>query len=478
MLRVLGYNRTACDGATRRDLLRVGGLSLFGIGLPGLLGAAAPYPNPLPRRGEGTKARSVILIDLFGGPSHLDMFDPKPNAPVEVRGEFGAISTSVPGLRIAEHLPRLAKSMHMVSLIRSLTHRYNSHNPYAVMTGFDGGNDREDYFAKPSNHPSMGSVCQYLGVGRKQGLPGYVCLPAYPGYTQGLRRAGPYGGYLGSQYDPLFSTCAPTWTKPVDTDRDAYDPTLRPMGDPRLPTLAPELSLDALDRRRSLLDQLGGEMVRWEKLAKIGVMSKWQKQAFELLLSAEARRAFDLGQEPASVRDRYGRDLFGSSVLLARRLVEAGVTFLTVHTEAKGNGHWDTHENNFNMLRQFLLPFLDRSLSVLLDDLSQRGLLDTTLVVVMGDMGRTPRVNKKAGRDHWPQCGFCVLAGGGVKQGFVHGASDKQGGYPVEHPVSPGDLVATIYHLLGVDPEKTVPDQTGRPIHISQGGSVVERILG
>jgi uncharacterized protein (DUF1501 family) len=206
-------------------------------------------------------------------------------------------------------------------------------------------------------------------------------------------------------------------------------------------------------------------------------MSQHHEHTFDLLLSARARNAFDLGQEPPAVRDRYGRDLFGASVLLARRLVESGVTYVTVHTEAKGNGHWDTHENNFNMLKHWLLPFLDRSLSALLKDLDQRGLSDRTLVVVTGDMGRTPRVNAKAGRDHWPQCGFCILAGAGVRAGCVHGASDKQGGYPKDHPVSPGDLVATVYHLLGIDFEQTVTDQIGRPIAIAHGGRPIRAIL-
>jgi hypothetical protein len=313
-----------------------------------------------------------------------------------------------------------------------------------------------------------------MGLGRQRDLPGYVCLPAYPGYSQGLRRAGPYGGYLGSQYDPLFSTCEPSWVRNVDGTKDFYDHTLMPVGDPRLPSLAGDLTLQALDRRRSLLDQLEEHVAR---LDRARVMSQRQQQAFNLLLSARARTAFDLDEEPPALRDRYGRDLFGASVLLARRLVEAGVTYITVHTEAKGNGHWDTHENNFNMLKHWLLPFLDRSLSALLEDLSQRGLLETTLVLVTGDMGRTPRVNAKAGRDHWPQCGFCLMAGGGVKSGWVHGASDKQGAYPKDHPVSPGDLVATVYHLLGIDSEETVTDQTGRPIPIAHGGRPIRAIL-
>jgi hypothetical protein len=461
---------SACDGITRRDLLKVGALALGGH----LVECAPASTSEAPKRGTVGRAHAVILLDLFGGPSHLDTLDPKPEAPPEIRGEFHSIATALPGVQVCEHLPRLAQLLHRTCLIRTVSHGYNSHNPYAVMTGFTGGNDREDYFAKPTNHPSMGSVCQYLGLGQRHDLPGYVCLPAYPGYSQGLRRAGPYGGYLGSQYDPLFSTCEPTWTRQVDGTKDFYDHTLVPMGDPRLPSLQGDLTLQALDRRRSLLEQLEEHVAR---LDRARVMSQRQQQAFDLLLSAKARNAFALDQEPLAVRDRYGRDLFGASVLLARRLVEAGVTYVTVHTEAKGNGHWDTHENNFNMLRHWLLPFLDRSLSALLEDLGQRGLLESTLVLVTGDMGRTPRVNAKAGRDHWPQCGFCLLAGGGVRSGYVHGTSDKHGAYPKDYPVSPGDLVATVYHLLGIDPEQTVRDQTGRLTPIAHGGRTIRAIL-
>src|SRR4051812_44942621 len=211
MLRVLGNRVRACDGWTRRELLQVGTLSL----LSGWTLSAAPTATP----GPSGRARAVILVDLFGGPSHLDTFDPKPAAPEEIRGEFAAIATSLPGLRISEHLPRLARWMHRTTLIRTLSHPYNSHNPYAVMTGFTGGQDQRDYFSRPSDHPSMGSVCQYAGLGRP-GVPPYVVLPAYPGYSQGLRRAGPYGGYLGGRFHPLFSTCDPQFARPVDASRD------------------------------------------------------------------------------------------------------------------------------------------------------------------------------------------------------------------------------------------------------------------
>jgi uncharacterized protein (DUF1501 family) len=234
-----------------------------------------------------------------------------------------------------------------------------------------------------------------------------------------------------------------------------------------------ELTLDVLNRRKSLVDQLDNQAQARDRLP----YAQLRDAAFELLLSPKARLAFDLDREPAKVRERYGRDLFGQSILLARRLVEAGVTFVTVHTEAKSNGHWDTHENNFNMLKQLLLPILDRAVSAMLDDLHDRGLLEQTLILVTGDMGRQPKINHAAGRDHWPQCGFALFAGGGTRPGVVHGTSDRLGAYPIEYPVSMGDLAATVYHQMGVDPETTVPDHLGRPIAIAHGGRPIEAIL-
>jgi len=472
MLRILGSAKATCDGLTRREALQAGALSLFG-GLT--LSNTSLAATSVDRRSG--RAKAVILLDLFGGPSHIDMFDLKPQAPEEIRGPFKPIATSLPGVQICEHMPRIAKMMHKLCTIRSVSHRYNSHNPYAVMTGFTGGNDREDYYAKPSNHPSMGSVCQYFGVGRRDDLPGYVVLPAYPGYSQGLRRAGPYGGYLGSQYDPMFSTCDPKFAKENVGDGDSYNPLIRPMGDPRLPKLTGEMTFSALDERRSLVQQIEDQAHRLDASSKASGMAIRRRQAFDILLSPTARKAFDLDLEPAVVREHYGRDLFGSSALLARRLVESGVSFVTIHTEAKGNGHWDTHANNFKMLSDWLLPNLDCTLTALIEDLEARGLLDSTLVMVCGDMGRSPKVNKAAGRDHWPQCGFCLLAGGGTKPGIVYGSSDSMAAYPRENPVSPGDLCATVYHLLGVDPESMVPDHQARPVPICHGGSVVRGVL-
>lgn len=470
MLRVLGPGGSSCEGVSRRDVLRVGALATLG---------GATLAGPLISRSAAATAagriKSVILIDLFGGPSHIDMFDLKPATPVEVRGEFGVIPTAVPGYQICEHLPNLAGWMDRVTLIRTLSHGYNSHNPYAVMTGFTGGNDARDYFSRPTDYPSMGSVCHYLGLARP-GIPPYIVLPALPGYTQALRRCGPYAGYLGQQYDPLFSTCDPKLDRELVGGKGDYDDQAWSIGDPRLPSVNGDLTVDLLDRRRTLLQQLDAQAGGLDS-SRPKIMSHWQKQAFELLLSSSVRNSFQITGESEATRDRYGRDIFGSSVLLARRLVEAGVTYVTVHTESKGNGHWDTHSNNFKMLKNLRLPFVDRAVPALLQDLQERGLWDSTLVVMMGDMGRSPKVNKSAGRDHWPQCGFCFLAGGGVKNGLILGTSDAQAAYPKDHPVTPGDICATIYHLLGIDPTTMVPDSTNRPHSITHGGVPIDEVL-
>lgn len=469
MLRILGHGTKPCDGLSRREAIRVGGLSLLsGLTATRLLQAR----DAAPALREG-KARSVILLNLLGGPPHMDLFDLKPEAPTEVRGEFSPIPTSVPGTFIGELLPQTAAIMDRCTLIRTYSHRYNSHNPYNVYTGFDGGSDRDNYFAKRSDHPSMGSVCQYLGLGATD-IPRYVILPAYPGHSQGLRRAGPYGGYLGSQYDPLFTV----WKKEFEGKGEFYKPTAA-LGVPALPSLdaLPDITADRLNRRQSLYSQLDESITAVERSRAARGMDEFQQQAFSLLTSPKTRRAFDVSEEPAAIRERYGKTVWGLSLLTCRRLVEAGSTFVSVNWEEADSGnHWDMHSNVFGMCRT-LVPSLDQIVSALILDLEQRGLLDQTLVVVMGEMGRTPRVNGNSGRDHWPQCGFVLLAGGGVKQGVVHGRTDAQAAYPVEHPVSAGDLVATIYHLLGVDASLTVNDLTGRPVPIAHGGAPVRDIL-
>ena len=469
MLRILGRGTKPCDGVTRREAMCVGGLSLFGgVTLPNLLAA---QEGKRPVRPGTTK--SVVLVNLFGGPPHMDTFDMKPAAPEQVRGEFKPIATSVPSLSVCEFLPLTAQVMDRTTLIRTYSHQYNSHNPYNVYTGFDGGNDRENYFAKRSDHPGMGAVCQYMNLGPTD-IPRYVIMPAYPGYSQALRRSGPYGGYLGSQYDPLFTI----WDKKFAGKGEFYKPTV-PVGVPLLPALGnlADVTADRLDRRRSLLDQIDNSVATIEASRAAQGMNHFQQQVFSLLTSAKTRAAFDISHEPESVFDRYGRNLWGSSAIIARRLVEAGSTFVSINWEEADSGnHWDMHSNNFGMCR-VLLPMLDQLVSGLILDLEERGLLDSTLVVVMGEMGRTPRVNRAAGRDHWPQCGFALLAGGGVKRGFVLGKTDAQAAYPTDRPVSAGDMVATIYQLLGIDPQMTVEDLSGRPIGISHSGAPVFEVI-
>lgn len=477
MLTVLSRGAELCDGVTRRELMRVGGLSLFaGMNLPRLLHAAGTGAAE-----RTARAKSVILFNLLGGPSQMDMFDLKPHAPAEVRGEFQPISTSLPGLQICEHLPNTARVMHKACLIRTVTHSYNAHNPLNILTGFSGGNFAQ-LRPEPTDPPDIGAICQYVGLGPRD-LPGAVCLPCYPGWGEtvnypGIRRPGPYGGFLGNQYDPLFSVCQPTFDREPKIKH--YDPVI-PMGEPKLPSLdeLPDITVNRLDRRRSMLDQLDSQFEKTRNSGALDRLNHFQKRAFDMLITSKTREAFDLSRESTQTRDTYGRTLSGSSLLVARRLVEAGVPFISVHTEIFGNyGHsYDMHENNFGMLKQCNLPILDQAYPALIEDLDARGLLDSTLVVVMGEMGRTPKINAKAGRDHWPQCGFSLLTGGGVKPGFVFGETDKQAAYPQSHPVSPADLVATIYHLLGIDPHLTIPDRTSRPVPVAHGGEPIWDVI-
>lgn len=471
MLRVLGTAKRLCDGVNRREVMRVGGLSLFGglnwTQLAQAAGAAATDRGP---------AKSVIMFNLLGGPSHIDMFDMKPQAPVEIRGEFSSIPTSVPGLTICELLPRLSQWMHRATLIRTFSHMLNSHDPLPFMTGFTDGNPAAQ--AMPTDPPDIGAICQYLGLGPKD-LPGAVCMPCFPGSGEkGHRRRGPYGGFLGKQYDPLFTLCNPTFSR--EPKVKYYDPVMA-VGEPVPPTAEAlaDMTVERLDRRRSLMSQIDSEFARTQESSAIDTMSEAQRRAFLLLTSGRTRDAFDLNLEPASIREAYGRHLPGASLLIARRLVESGVPFVSVHQEIFDYyGHsYDMHSNNFSMLRNLNLPLLDQVIPALLQDLDSRGLLDSTLVVVMGEMGRTPKVNASAGRDHWPQCGFSLLFGGGVKQGLVYGSTDSIGAYPDSHPVSPADFVATIYQLMGIDPHMTVPDRSGRPIFIAHGGEPVHEII-
>ena len=470
MLRVLGGRTKLCDGITRRDLMQVGALSLFsGMTLPRILRASGSTGE------RNAQAKSVILFNLLGGPSHMDMFDMKPQAPKEVRGEFHPISTSLSGVQICEHLPNIARWMHRATLIRTVTHKYNSHDPTAIMTGWDQGNAQLP--AQPTDPPDFGAICEYLGRGPRD-MPSAVCLPNYPGQGQNYRRGGPYGGFLGSQYDPLFAVCDPKFQR--EPPKPDYYPVM-PIGEPKMPALdsLPSMTADRFDRRRSILKQLDQQFEAVRSNGAIERLDGFQRRAFEMLCSSKTRDAFDLSGETKATRDRYGRNLWGATMLVARRLLERRVSFVSVHQDIyKHYGHaYDMHANNFGMLKDHNLPILDQVVPALLEDLDARGLLESTLVIVMGEMGRTPRINGKAGRDHWPQCGFSLLFGGGIKQGNVHGTTDKQAAYPESHPVKVSDFVATIYELMGIDPHMTVSNNQGRPSYIAQGGDPVFDVI-
>jgi hypothetical protein len=470
MLSVLGRGSKLCDGLNRREFLRVGGLSLFGgLTMPWVLRAQEQAA------GRRARAKSVILFNLLGGPSHLDMFDMKPLAPAEIRGEFRPIATSLTGLRICEHLPNTARLMHKACVIRTYSHTYNSHDPLPIMTGYTGANPQLP--AQPSDPPDIGAICQYLGMGPRD-MPGAVCLPCFPGSGQSYKRGGPYGGFLGSQYDPLFSLCNPTFAREPRTNY--YDPVM-PLGEPQLPGLEniPQMSVDRFAGRHSMVQRLDDVFASTRQSGTLSRYDGFQRRAFDLLTSNRTRDAFDLSKEPSRVRDRYGRNVYGASMLVARRLVEAGVPFVSVHQEIFGNyGHaYDMHQNNFGMLKDLNLPLLDQVYPALIEDLEARGLLEETLVIVMGEMGRTPRINAGAGRDHWPQCGFSLLTGGGIRPGTVYGTTDQHGAYPVSQLVRPADLIATVYHLLGIDPHMTVTDRLGRPLPIAHGGEPIQGVL-
>lgn len=477
MLRMLGKARRFCDGVTRRDALTAGALSVLGGGfrLPTLL-ALEESRNIHFRPG---KAKSVMVLYLHGGAPTQDMFDLKPEAPREIRGEFEPIATNVPGMQICEHMPKLARWMHRCAIVRSVHHRAGCHNTLPSFTGDERPVDVNEPIPRDSYPPGMGAVCEYLKPPHIE-LPHYVAVPNYLGWGYSLKRPGPWAGFLGKRFDPLCSGCNPIIDPKPPAGR-------RPMwlGTPFLADadLGPQMTLDRLDERRTLLQQVDDQQRRAEKIG-LESFGRVQQRAFSLLTGSKLKSAFDLDREDPRLRDRYGKHLFGSAALIGRRLVEAGVRFVDVYWDGYAgrfptnlDPYWDTHSNNFVQLKQVNLPYLDQTVDALLGDLDARGLLDETLVVMMSDFGRTPRVNGSAGRDHWTSCYSVLFAGAGIRGGTICGASDGHAAYVKDRPLRPADICATIYSCLGIDPDMLVRDRANRPLPVANGGQAITEIL-
>jgi hypothetical protein len=452
---------SACAGFwatrfSRRDLLRLGGVGMVGLSLPHLLRADGG-PAPIKRK----KARSVIFLHQWGGPSHLDTFDPKPNAPQEIRGELKTIATSVPGIRVTELLPNAARIADKLCFIRTMTHEMKNHNSagYYSLTGYAPPTDDIRLRDSQDLFPSYGSVADRFLPG-KPGLPAFVSYPYV--IRDGSITPGQHASFLGKKHDPFFI---------------GQDPNSAEFRLPEL-SLPANLPADRLENRRAILKLIDEQ----EKLLEVSGAARgidaFYERALTMLTSPAVKKAFDLGQEPTAVRDRYGRTTYGQGCLLARRLVEAGVRFVNVYFAARIGGQsmtdgWDTHGFNdkpmYPILKNYLIPITDQALPTLLNDLGQRGLLDETLVVWVGEFGRTPKLNATGSRDHWPQCYTALLAGGGVKGGFSFGVSDRNAGYPASDPVRPEDLSATLFDALGIDPHVEIRDPLNRPLPLSRG---------
>jgi uncharacterized protein (DUF1501 family) len=441
----MAARRTDCEGFHRRDFLQLGAAGLLGLTLPELLRLEALAADRTSKR----RADSVILIWLAGGPAHLDMWDLKPEAPAEIRGEFKPIATSVAGLQISEHLPKMARAADKVTVVRSLQHTLPAHGPAALW--MTTGNSPIGSLT----YPALGSLAARL-------LPARPDVPPY--MTVGGKGAAAYAGYLGATYNPFV----------VEGLANGKGGQVDPKGKVQVRgiVLPTGFSLDQLEDRAGLLKGFDHGLQALEQAPGLGDgLDAFHEKALTLLRSDRTRKAFDLDGETAATRERYALTSFGQAALLARRLVEAGVRFVTL-----GLGGWDTHQKNFESLKT-LLPVLDQTLSALVEDLAERGLLDSTVVYCAGEFGRTPKINGNAGRDHWARSMAVVLAGGGFRRGYAHGSTDAQGTAPATEPCSPDDVSATLFHCLGLDPHQELKTPTGRPIQFFREGKVIDKLL-
>ncbi len=476
MLTVLGNPRRSCQGWTRRQVLEAGGAGLFGLTLADLLRAETQAAEP---KSATAKAKSVIFLMLFGGPSQLETFDMKPDAPELIRGPFKPIGCRTPGLLISEHLPKTAAVSDKFCVIRTMSHDFNDHSGGAhyLQTGkrwhvpIGAG-----FSPTPRDWPSMGSIVEYADqqrLGTEQPLPSYMVLPNTLGRLQEAGqypRPGEHAGWLGNRYNPL--------TTKIDKQSLTDNPYWRDCTDQELTFQIAGmqshegLTLDRLQTRQSLLSQLNQKRRELDERQAVEGYDAFRQRAFSIVTSEAARRALDIRSEHADIRDRYGRHLFGQSVLMARRLIEAGVRFVTVHYDCVDGYSWDSHRNSDDV-KKSLLPTFDQAYSALLTDLDERGMMDETVVIATGEMGRTPKANAQWGRDHWSTLFSTTISGGGIPGGKWLGRSDKEAAYAVDRTVSPEDLAATVYHAMGIDHEMRLVNSENRPASIVENGSPV-----
>jgi uncharacterized protein (DUF1501 family) len=474
--------RRLCHGWTRREFIRVGGAAMFGLSLPELFSLKA-RASAAPRTGDARKgfgqAQSVILLFLQGGPSHLDIWDPKPDAPSNIRGEFKAIKTKVPGVLLSETMPLLAEQLQQCTLIRSMSYTPEglfNHTAamYQMLTGYPPDKVSPSGQLEPPSprdFPTCGSWVSKLKPPAVSMLP-FVELPRALQESNVVGKGGA-AGFLGRAYDPYRLYQDPN--KPIKIDDLA---------------LRSDVGPERLKNRFELRKGINDSMKELEQAVSATAVDEYYAKAFDLVLSGKAREAFDLEREPAEIRDKYGRTTFGQGALLARRLVEAGTRLVQLNWPSVANGDpettaFDTHAANFGPLKNLHCPVLDRTLASLLEDLNKRGLLETTLVVAVGEFGRSPRLgvstsgntNAPDGRDHWPYCYTALIAGAGVKRGFVYGRSDQHGSAPVEDPVHPTDLLATVYYALGIDPAMEIMNDLNQPRPLVKGDPL-EKLFG
>jgi hypothetical protein len=493
MLRLLGNPKRLCNGPTRRDFLLAGGLAPLGLTLPDFLRARAA--EPVARDNHFGRAKACILLFLYGSPSQIELADQKPDAPEEIRGELGSIKSTLPGCDVCELLPYTSRVMHNVTVVRSLTHKHPIHGVAYATTSVEDIDVAMELSPHDGRHwPFVGSVVSYLErqkhglAALKKPVPDNVALP-WPFSSQRtgeVHRAGPYAAFLGGAYNPHYANfrgkATAKITKTLTDKTIEFDEPYAGTSPDSYFTLggdsAADITLDRLDRRKSLLDQF--EAARRGRDAH-APPDEYREMAYSLLGSEKLRQALDVRREPAKVRESYGHFLFGQGCLAARRLVEAGSRFVTVFWDEFGlaGSGWDTHWEHYPRMKNELMPGFDRGFSGLIADLDQRGMLDETLVVVLSEHGRTPKISKArgGGRDHWSQAYSALFAGGGVARGRVVGKTDSIGGTVADRPVSPKDVLATIYHLLGYDLDTMLTEKTGRPVPLAPNAHVIRDIL-